>query len=151
MIAVGDGAEIGVDEIHQLGEIERKLAIGFDRADIVRPLVVIAGKARIETVPLHHDRVVRGHEVGDVVAAVVRAGVVIAIGRIVDGLVETFAIAVKPVDNRIALSGGGVIWRQEDAEVPSFLEDLAELDAVLNSRLGAPEAQSQRKRAEQKK
>jgi hypothetical protein len=54
---------------------------------------------------------------------------------------------VKPVDDRVALSGSGVIGRQEDAEVARFREDLAKLDAILNIRLGAEE----RKSAEQEK
>src|ERR1700722_9276498 len=134
MVAVRDGAEVGVDEIDQLREIERELAIGFDWADVIRALVIVAREARVEAVPFDHYDVVRGDEVGDVVAAVIRAGVVIAIGRVVDRFVEALAVAVKPVDDRVALAGGGVIGRQEYAEVAGFLEYLAELDAILYSR-----------------
>ena len=137
MFAVGDGAIVGVDEIDQLGEIQRKLAAGFHRADIVRPLVIVAREAWVEAVHLHHDDVMATDEVGDVVAAIIRAGIVIAIGRVVDRFVEALAPAVKPVDRRVALSGGVVAGRQEDAEVARFPENLAELDAILNSRLGA--------------
>src|ERR1039457_7089746 len=147
MIAIGDGAVVGVDEIDQLREIERELAVGFDRADVIRALVIVAREAGVEAVPLDHDHVVRGDEVGDVPPAVIRAGVVIAIERVVDGLVEALAPTVKPVDDWVALPGSGVIGRQEDAEVAGFPEDLAELDAILNSCLGAEE----RKGAEQEK
>jgi len=44
---------------------------------------------------------------------------------------------VKPVDDRVALSGSGVIGRQENPEIARFPEDLAELDAIFNGRLGA--------------
>ena len=148
MVAVGDGAVIRVDEIDQFGKIQGKLAVGFDRADIVRPLVIVAAEARVEAVPLDHNHVVSADEVGDVITAVIRAGIVIAVGRIVHRLVIALTPAVEPINDRVALGGRVVIRRQEDPEIAGFLKNLAELDAVLNHGLRTENRNRRQQRCE---
>src|SRR5581483_9470682 len=137
MLAVGDGAVVGIDVIDQFGEVEGELAVRFHRTDIIRTRILLARRARVIPVPLHDDDVVAADVGRNSIAAIVGAGGVVAIYGVVDRLIVAFAPAVKPVDDRIALAGGGVVGRKEDAVIPGFTEDLAVVGTILNQGLGS--------------
>ncbi len=133
MIAVGDGAIVGVDVSDEFGEVERELAVGFDGSDVVGAGIIFAGLAGIVAVRLDDDDVVGGDEVGQVVAVVIGAAVVFLV---VGALVVALAVAVEPVDDGVASGGGVVGGREEDAVVAGFVEDLAFVGAVEDYRVG---------------
>ena len=51
MFAVRDGAEAVIDIFDQFQKVERELAVGFDRADVVRAEITLTGASRVEAVP----------------------------------------------------------------------------------------------------
>ena len=103
MVAIGYRAEIRVDVSDQLRKIQRELPIGFNRADVVRPRIILAWSAWIVPVPSDDDDVVRADEARDVVSAVLIPGIVTA--STARRLVVSLAPAVKEINDRISAFG----------------------------------------------
>jgi len=131
----GEGVMLGLDVGDQFGEVEGELSVGFDGADVVR-----ARGCSILAIPFDDDDVVRGDEVGQVVAVIVVAAVVFFVGW---ALVRALAEAVEPVDDGVTLCGRFVGRRQEDAVAAGFVENAAFVGAVEDDGFGGPEGQGE--------
>jgi hypothetical protein len=146
VLAIRNRAVRGVDVGNQFGKVQRKLPVRLHRADVIRTDVVLAGRPRVVAVPPHHDQIVRPDEVGEIVAAVVRALVVI-VAR--GGLVVALAPAVKKVHHGISFSGGLVIGRQENSVVACLMENLALVRTVEDNGSGTESAGGMARRVAQ--
>ena len=103
MFAVGNGPEIRIDVSDQLQKIQRELPVCFDGADVVRPGIVFAWRARVVSVPSDDDDVVRSDEARDVIPAIDPRMVSSSSAR---RLVVPLAPAVKEINDRISAVGG---------------------------------------------
>ena len=103
MVAVGYCSEIRIDVSDQFRKIERKLPIGFNRADVVRAGIILAWNAWVVPVPSDDDDVVGADEARDVVPAVLIPGIVAA--STARRLVVLLAPAVKEINDWIPAFG----------------------------------------------
>ena len=133
MVAIGDRAKRGIDVSDQLRKVQRKLAVGFNRADVVRPRIILARSARIVAIPSDDNDVVRADEARDVVSAVLIPGVVAS--STARRLVVSLAPAVKEINDRISPFGCLVVGRrQENAEFALFAQDATVVREVHDAR-----------------
>jgi hypothetical protein len=94
---------MGIDVLDQVRKVEWKLAIGFDRTNVVGTNIIIFISAAVITIRLHDDHVMGSHKVRDVVTLVFIPFIKISV--VITASEKTLRPSVIKIDNRKTLQG----------------------------------------------